>query len=396
MANELQIMYQGASANLYVIVRNPADYKVWDVANTAWATWSNGSIGDYDIVMSDRGGDLYTADFPSSISVGTRVVATFYDRAGGSPAITDKVLDVADLTWDGAGVSSGSSVSLDSRALTTLASAKRHIGIGVTTHDTILTELINIWSDRIEGIAGRRFAAANYCEWHREDPANSYAVQNYPIIYINRVALGMSEALRVTYTGTGIRANVQVFHDGEGQNGGVRLRSLSTGGSWTETNKTFADSATVAALVTAIDAVSGWDATQTVNVPTAELAPIGGQDALNTNVSLLYADDNSQEYQVDHATGLIDIRAGYRQSAASHDRNVMIEYRGGYAAIPDDVSGICNELVAQAFATRSLNTALGSESLGGYSYSLADQVTISDGIDARLRSLSDVAVGGAY
>ena len=403
MSDELQITYQGASANLYVIIRNPSDKKVWDVANTAWASWSDGSIGDYDIAMTDRSGDFYTANFPTAIQIGTRVVAIFYLRAGSAPATTDSVLDVADLTWDGAGVSSGSSVSLDSRALTSLASIKRHLGISVTTHDTVLTELINIVSDKIEKYCNRRFKASDYVERLDGDREQFFSVKNYPIVYVNRVASGSEDAMTVKYDGSGIRANAQVYYDEEGQNGGVRLRSFSSAGAKTETNILFSSKASTNALVSQINSsVTDWSATELVNVPTAELRPLGGQEAKGRSVKLTYSDEQQDDdYYVDYSAGTLKFSDwedfGWPSGTSRMPRgrrNVVIDYRGGYETIPDDITGVVNEMVSEAFGKRNTNTALASESIGGYSYSLHGPDAANMNIINRLISYRSVQVGG--
>ena len=133
MAGELYISKPGGSLNLYVIVRRISDYKVWSVAASDWATWADGDIDNYDVVLTDRGGDFYNGDFPSAITAGTRVLTMYYQRAGASPAITDSLLLSVDTNWNGASLVSSSTVTLAAGALTTLASVKRFMNISVTT-----------------------------------------------------------------------------------------------------------------------------------------------------------------------------------------------------------------------------------------------------------------------
>ena len=58
MSNELVLTGAGDALTVYVIVRRKSDGKVWDVANTTWATWANASIDDYDVALSASGGDM--------------------------------------------------------------------------------------------------------------------------------------------------------------------------------------------------------------------------------------------------------------------------------------------------------------------------------------------------
>jgi len=92
---KLRVTYVGTNS-VYAIIQRISDAAVWDVANTTWATWANGSIGDYDIAMSSAGGDLYTATFPTAIEASTAYRVTYYSQAGANPAITDNTLDKED------------------------------------------------------------------------------------------------------------------------------------------------------------------------------------------------------------------------------------------------------------------------------------------------------------
>ena len=110
MANELEITGQGAALNFYAIIRRQDDAKVWNVTNAAFETWSDGTIADYDTPLTDKGGDLYQGDFPVAIAAGTKVLIKYYSRDGGTPAITDLLLDTEDVTWTGQGITGGGSV----------------------------------------------------------------------------------------------------------------------------------------------------------------------------------------------------------------------------------------------------------------------------------------------
>jgi len=97
MAAELTIVYPSAGT-LYAIIRCRTDGKVWSTVAGAWATWADGSIADYDVTMTSRGGDLWTGDLPSGIAAGVKYRAIYYEQAGASPATGDYVLGHADAT----------------------------------------------------------------------------------------------------------------------------------------------------------------------------------------------------------------------------------------------------------------------------------------------------------
>ena len=103
MANELRANFNG-TANIYAVIRRQADGYVWN--GSAFVSWSDGSIADYDVALSSAGGDLYLASFPTSIVAGDYYV-DFYKRAGATPAITDLRLDGATIHWNGATAAPG-------------------------------------------------------------------------------------------------------------------------------------------------------------------------------------------------------------------------------------------------------------------------------------------------
>jgi len=141
---------------------------------------------------------------------------------------------------------------------------------------------------------------------------------------------------------------------------------------------TFAANATASTLVTAIDAIAGgnWDATLRTNSLSLDLHRIGGQDALRRDVAVSFPDRSDFEYWVDEDAGLVSIiRSAWfweddvdGASFGRGWRNVLVEYTGGYATIPDDLEQIAIELVAEAFNARGKDTSLQSESIGSYSY----------------------------
>lgn len=389
MAGELYITNPGDSSTFYAIIRRVSDKKVWDVAATDWATWADGDIGNYDVTMSSVGGDLYSGDFPSSISAGTRVLVVFYKQAGGSPAITDSMHLTQDVQWNGSSIVSASSISLDSRALTTLASVKRALSITASTYDTILTELINQVSDRIERECGRRFAAANYNEWVSPYGEACVTVRNWPIIRVDRVRYNCTDSISLIYSGSDVEAYVSVYYDDEGQNGTLKIASISAAG--TETSNTFAFSTypTLSTLVTAADAISGWAVSRISarDGQSVSLAPTAGMDAKNLTAYLPAVVDFDLVAKVNHRVGTIECGRGWGQR--------LISYRGGYETIPDDVARVANEMVVSAYKLVGLNPLLASESIPDYSYSLASQTDITEQQRRTLDAYRTIAIGGA-
>lgn len=103
MSNELAVSYNG-TATIYVVTRRLSDATVRDHVAAAWDTWLDGDIGDYDLPLSSKGGDLYAVDAHAGLVSGIIYRFTYYKQAGGSPAITDLVLDSNEGTWNGSTV----------------------------------------------------------------------------------------------------------------------------------------------------------------------------------------------------------------------------------------------------------------------------------------------------
>ena len=389
MANELSISQQGAGLNLYVVIRRLSDAKVWDVTNTVFATFSDAAIDDYDVVMTDQGGDLYQANFPTSIAAATRVVALFYKRLGATPAITDTLLLSLDTTWNGTVLTLSSSVTLDSRALTSLASVKRRLNLSTTVaHDTLLTDMINQVSDWIERIAGRRFASSSYQEWLNPNGEDQLALRNWPLIRVDRLYTGSEFGLDLDYSGTGVEGWVSVYFDEEGRNGTLRLQSTSAAGTDTTTTASLATYPTLSTLATQIATVSGWTASRssTYDSLSETLWPISGVDAKNQTAKLYHAYDFERNYRVDHRNGMVVL--GARASTRK-----LVSYTAGYTTIPDDVAQLANELIAQVFGKVTQNAAIKSESIPDYSYTLADDVELSGSQTRMLERYSTISIG---
>jgi len=372
--NELELSYQG-SGTLYAIIRRQSDSYVWN--GSAFAAWSDGSIASYDIPLTNRGGDLYQADFPASIIAGNYRIF-YYEQASGSPAITDLVLKSPARYWDGAALGSESSISLSSYALTTLESAKRHLRITDTDDDTLLTEQINQVSLEIERICGIEFKARDRRERLNGVRQKTLTLKQWPILSVTRMAYGAGLAMTVQYSGVAVRADVGVSSTG------IRLVSVATNGTATASNLLFSDYPSVSALATAINLLTGWTATVTTDQPSADLNPLGGSNAKSRAVTLTYPDSADFGYHVDFETGMVELSGWnygwFGESPASGARTfpqgfkyLLIEYRAGFEAIPADVSKIANALVQDAFYGGMMAKNVKSGSIGPYSWTASQE-----------------------
>jgi len=99
-ANEIQFHYD-TSNTVYALIRLPSTSKVWDVTNTAWATWSDGNIDDYDLPLTSRSGMYFSASFPTDITTAGRYAVSIHEQDGASPATDDLLIGSGVIEWDG-------------------------------------------------------------------------------------------------------------------------------------------------------------------------------------------------------------------------------------------------------------------------------------------------------
>ncbi len=290
-------------------------------------------------------------------------------------------------------------MAVEADALTSLANVKEVLGITGTDDDTLLENLIDRVTEKVETRTARHFKQGAYREWHDGRGERTLQVRNWPIIHIRRLAFGEADALTVNgNVGTDLRATVNV------QATQIGLHRIDSIGVAAADDVTFASSLTTSLLATAITALTGWTATSLVNISAYDLHPVGGQDALGRDVTLTYADSSDMETRVHFDRGQIELldsqwfeRGGWSAGAGDRRptartgrrmpggwRNILVEYDGGFATIPEDLEQIAIELVGQAFNGRRRDTSVQSESMGSYSYTLVDQVKIGEDLAARL------------
>lgn len=385
MSSELRTSFQGTGANLYATIRTLADLtKVWN--GSAFVTFADAGIAGYAVALTDEGGDEYAADFPTGIVAGDYRVG-IYERAGGSPAITDLRLASYELHWNGQSATSVSTVTLAAYALTDLDSAKRHMRITSSTDDTLITQLINSVSAEIERVTGRQFAARDRRLWLNVKGQRRLVLPNPPLQTVYRLAYGAATALSIQYTGAAIEARTTVYRSPESPDaGGIKLVSYSSTGARTVTDLPFATYASTSALATQIALVSGWTATAVVNVPALNLYPTGGGDAKSLSVTLDYPNWVMDDYSVDHQRGTIEFanwrggpygwwpsdRAWGSERFVGGHQGLLCELRSGFETIPDDVGLLCREMVKEAWYSGKQNSTLGGYRIGPYSVTFSD------------------------
>ena len=272
-------------------------------------------------------------------------------------------------------------------ALTTLAGLKAHLGITVSTYDTILEQYIDHATAKIERWIGRQILVRNYFEWYGGNDVRSVRVKQYPINNVVGVYTGLAAALTIASTvSSDIRLTVSINTDplGTVSNGtlapGVTLTRTTSAGTTTTNTLTFSTYPDTTSLVAAINAITGYSATVSTAMRCAQLHPRAGGDIKMATV-LLTGVNVSSEFVYDSYLGIVTIRqdafpmASHNARYPSALQSTLIEYSAGYTTVPDDIHQACMVIAGTMYLSRKSDSSLQSESLGDYSYSMASADT---------------------
>jgi hypothetical protein len=100
VANELNIGAASGSS-VYTTLRRATDSYVYQTTTTTFVVWVDANIANYDIALTDRSGDYFSADMPAAITASGTYIANYYVMAGATPATSDTLLDSEEIYWDG-------------------------------------------------------------------------------------------------------------------------------------------------------------------------------------------------------------------------------------------------------------------------------------------------------
>lgn len=211
--------------------------------------------------------------------------------------------------------------------------------------------LIRAVSAAIEKYCRRSFAAARHDEVYPGQVDPILCLKQYPILAVERVARGRKDVIAVEQTdnSTNQRATVEVT------DGGIKLVRVASGTTTTDESVSFASSATLSAVVSAINALgSGWSAALIDSShggrSSADLRP---QGALNCTDGPGYIHewvDETTAFRIDH-------RRGWLIGAGWPGEDYRIIYTAGYNEIPEDVQHACAGWLSAEFWKTKENPA---------------------------------------
>ena len=280
-------------------------------------------------------------------------------------------------------------MAVDPNSLTTLAKLQTYLGLSVSVDETILEASIDRASAMVEAIVGRKLKSREYYEWRDvAGRTKSISVRNPPITRLEYVAVGANTAIEVRPASgdTSIALTVNVLPTE------VHLLRVASDGQKHQTSLSFGSHKTLAAMATAIDGTTGFDATNLFDGPVQLLHPAGGYNVLGSTAFLTGAWDLTLDTRVDYDAGIIHLISDswpsdhWLPEFEAKPRSVLLHYTGGYDPIPYDIEQVALEAAAGLYRDRKRDAGVASESLGDYSYTNADLGRIESSIRTRLGS----------
>ena len=303
-------------------------------------------------------------------------------------------------------------MTVNAADLTTLANVKAYLRIpsGTTTNDGLLQTLITGVSKRIHTICGRYFPAANYIERINTFTKQTRTqVKNKPIIAVNNVRWGYANCMYFNFVWPG----ALVFASFQTTPTSLIFTIQQSGQAATSTTFLYTNYQTTAALGTALNsAYAGLSVTVQNDVPTQYLYPTSGLNLLSGgnkySQALAYPNVDNFTYTVDYDQGTLafqplssmdyfftpDGRSATTISFPQGYQSLVIDYRGGYETIPEDIDLLAQELVAAAYQMGIRDPNLVSETLGDYTYTLVDPVVRAQYVQSRLQHYMRIGIAG--
>ncbi len=279
--------------------------------------------------------------------------------------------------------------------LITNARAKFNIPTATTANDAAINTLISAASRAIQRYCRRDFAVLSYDELYNGNGDRRLILRQYPVVSVQSVRYRPVTVIKVINNNTSLNQQARVTVTATG----LTLFRMASGVSTTNT-LTFAGSATLTALATAVTALgNGWSA-QVIDDystwPSADLrAPQGALTAWGQFAELKMHTYELAGYQIDPERGWLLRAIPYTDPELLHPEdliwpeginNFRVQYTSGYSTIPEGVQEACAELVATWFAQLGRDLSLHSEDTAGtYRYQAETNTELPRRIQAMLK-----------
>jgi hypothetical protein len=306
---------------------------------------------------------------PTAVPTGTDYIFIYYQQIGGTPAITDTLLDSYHATWNGVIlVPDDGSVILDPYALVTLNQIKYALPsiVAAGASDDTIKAIINQESARFEALTDRKIVNRYYKDYVR-DRYGKIRPRQVPVTEITKMAGGYGSAFTITYQGSGYVRAVY-FQDTSDI---IHLKFWDISGNITENIYDTATYKSTATLLSALSGVSG------ISIQLMSVNPIPSDYLYRTAPVILMNENggtNAYVYYAVNDTDYIIRNNGYVIGWEGADADYfLMEYYAGYVTVPYDIQSAVIEAVKISYDKKQLALNFKSESIGKYSYTLKDK-----------------------
>lgn len=200
-----------------------------------------------------------------------------------------------------------------------------------------------------ETYCGRTFAAADYTQWL--NASGSILLPATPVSYVSRVGIGRTDVAQLTN-------GEPDAHMASYAVNATALRLTVIGGAAAGTTSlTLANYASLSALKAAVDAAGTWTLTLSSGfeneVPSALRPGSATWDPANGAQAYLYgADTYFNDVEFDTDTGVLRLSESWgawpddTRSFGTGERLALVQWRGGYETMPDDLVGVALKIAA--------------------------------------------------
>lgn len=244
----------------------------------------------------------------------------------------------------------------------------------------------------------RNFGSTEYKEWVETHGESYVVVNNYPITKIKLCSLNNVDVLSVKATGFSMAT-------ARSNNASMILTTIATDGSTeTENVLNYADYANVSSLVTAIDALSGWDGDikgNNDNAITELIKPLDNEWCLNTDAYFQGPYQGSKAVISYDSDAVIDLGAQwYNDGGAFVGKWCFVWYVAGFefpicsesggelsteGNVPEGLTLVANQIIKDVIDSQDEDQNMKSENIGDYSYTRGG---ISSAIDRHWQDLN--------
>jgi len=258
-------------------------------------------------------------------------------------------------------------------ALATLSNCNEYLGFTSgdnATRDTKVEHLIDRSTSIIESYCDRKFKSRSYrLERYDGDGSEFLFTKQRPIRSINSVNLQTQNALTITCEDDdAVFASIDINSDG------MTITQIKGTGNGVS-SLTFSSYSTVSAMGSIIDNYTSWTATVATGIGSylsSDLLDVYAKYCLDTEVIIELPETAINDFTIYREGGM---QMGILQRDygwTSGTMNVIITYTAGYSSVPADVQQGCIMLVADLYNRSTKDMTLKSETLGDYSYTVAE------------------------